>query len=51
MVINDVGIRLIIINNEVNCILNLDLTFCNTMKILKILFKDININKIIKKIY
>ena len=48
MVINDVGIRLNIINNEVNCILNFDLSFFST-KILKILFKDININKIIKK--
>ena len=46
--IKDVGIKLIIINKEVNCILNFDLSFFCT-KILKILFIYIKINKIIKK--
>jgi hypothetical protein len=35
-------------NSEVNCILNFDFNFFS-IKILKILFKEININKIIKK--
>ena len=35
-------------NSDVNCILNFDFNFF-FYKILKILFKDININKTIKK--
>ena len=36
-------------NSDVNCILNFDFNFFS-IKILKILFKEININKIIKLI-